>query len=385
MSRSDGRPKVLFVAPYGPAVGGIAAQVTDLVSELRQQGQVEPLVIDSTQRYRADWDLALWKRLWWGGWGAVKLAGRFVLTLFRHHPKAVLLTSSASYGLARDLVLGMLAKLAGKRLWLWFHFGRIPALSAARNWEWFLLRTVCRLADHVRVLDSESRRALHGALPGKDIRVFPNGINLEWVDGVLAAARQGGQLEAPKRPFRLVFVGMGLEAKGIVELVEACVRARDVGVTLEVIGPVGPEMQQQLEELARGRDDGAWLTLTGPMARSRVIARLAAADALALPSHTEGFPMCVLEAMACGKAVVATRVGAIPEMLGGNGLERAGVCVEPKSVPALESAIRMLAGDRIRAGDMGAFGRRRCESEYDLARLARRWAADLLEVAQAIE
>ena len=59
---------------------------------------------------------------------------------------------------------------------------------------------------------------------------------------------------------------------------------------------------------------------------------LANAEIFVLPSHTEGFPNAVLEAMALAKAIIASRVGAIPEMLA----DECGLLIEAKDVSGLK-------------------------------------------------
>ena len=65
-----------------------------------------------------------------------------------------------------------------------------------------------------------------------------------------------------------------------------------------------------------------------------VIRHIAKADLLVLPSYTEGAPMVVLEAMACGRAILATSVGAVPEMFDIGGPEECGVCIARHRGPA---------------------------------------------------
>ena len=96
----------------------------------------------------------------------------------------------------------------------------------------------------------------------------------------------------------------------------------------------------------------------------RVLARL---SVLCLSSHTEGMPNAVLEAMAAGRPVVATRVGGVPELIrdGEN-----GHLVEPGDAAGMARAVDRLLGDPARAAAMGEAGRRRAARDHDAGRLA---------------
>ena len=95
---------------------------------------------------------------------------------------------------------------------------------------------------------------------------------------------------------------------------------------------------------------------------------MAAADVIVLPSWSEGLPLAVLEAMACGKPVVATPVGGVGRAVV-EGVT--GVLVPPGEPITLASAIARLLVDPISAAAMGIEGRRRVESRYSLARFTR--------------
>ena len=97
-------------------------------------------------------------------------------------------------------------------------------------------------------------------------------------------------------------------------------------------------------------------------------AAAASADVLVLPSHHEGLPMSMLEAMAAGVAVVVTSVGAIPEALN---TDEDGVIVPPGDVDALADALDALLADSERRGRIAATGRARVIRDYSVARVAR--------------
>jgi glycosyltransferase involved in cell wall biosynthesis len=83
---------------------------------------------------------------------------------------------------------------------------------------------------------------------------------------------------------------------------------------------------------------------------------LAAGDIFALASHWEGFPLAIIEAMAAGLPVVATRVGGVPEIVEHG---RTGLIVSPQNKRDLADALRTLTNDPNRRRDMGAAGRAR--------------------------
>jgi glycosyltransferase involved in cell wall biosynthesis len=88
---------------------------------------------------------------------------------------------------------------------------------------------------------------------------------------------------------------------------------------------------------------------------------LASCDLVVCTSRIEPFGRCVLEAMACGKAVVASRVGGIPEVLGNDG---AGVLLDPGDVEGFADAVRDLLDNPERRTEMGAAARRRAVDNF---------------------
>ena len=105
----------------------------------------------------------------------------------------------------------------------------------------------------------------------------------------------------------------------------------------------------------------------GELSHANAMARLARAEVLVLPSHTEGFPNVVLEAMALGRAIVATSVGAVPEMLDGG----CGLLVPPRDPQRLSSAIRQVLFRPEVARRLAAAGRETIRARFSVERMAR--------------
>jgi glycosyltransferase involved in cell wall biosynthesis len=167
--------------------------------------------------------------------------------------------------------------------------------------------------------------AVHVIYNGVDSGLFAPGSRSD------ARNRLGLGTEAPL----LLYVGNLKASKGCLDLLEAlpALLARQPKARLVYVG-AGP-CREQLLERAAALGCGAQVTLAGAAAHDTLGDWFRAADLLCLPSHNEGVPNVVLEAMACGTPVVATDVGGIPEVVP----DYAGILVPPHDRAALSSAL----------------------------------------------
>src|SRR6185369_8413978 len=97
--------------------------------------------------------------------------------------------------------------------------------------------------------------------------------------------------------------------KGVLDLAAAWAQVPRGRLAIVGGGPARPALEDALAPL------GDRAMLVGPQPLAAVPAWLAACDVLVLPSHAEGTPNVVLEALACGRRVVATAVGGVPDLL----------------------------------------------------------------------
>lgn len=195
------------------------------------------------------------------------------------------------------------------------------------------------------------------------VRVVRNGLPSSFGAGAPGRADARRALGLPADGVHVLFVGNLLPHKGLSLLVEALLEVSEEDWRLIVVGdgPDGEPCRRRLESAgAAGR-----ACFLGRRRAADVEAALAAADLLALPSSQEGLPYVILEAMASARAVVATRVFGIPEMID-DGVH--GILVAPGDVEELAAALRRMIGDAPARERMGAAGRARFLAEFTLER-----------------
>ncbi|MHB1434883.1 MAG: glycosyltransferase family 4 protein [Thermoplasmata archaeon] len=180
-------------------------------------------------------------------------------------------------------------------------------------------------------------------------------------------------------PFFL-FVGRLASNKGLPELVDAFERVGRADPALRLVlvgedGGMGPWLTQRISEQGLG----ARVRWTGYLAdESLLAAAMGEAEALVLPSEYEAFGLVLLEALAQGTPVIASRVGGIPEFIES---ERSGLLVPPGDVAALAAAMERIRAEPARARQWGRYGREEVVPRYTWEACADRLDALFKEVA----
>jgi glycosyltransferase involved in cell wall biosynthesis len=218
-------------------------------------------------------------------------------------------------------------------------------------------RTVARLADvHVAISAGLARYLAER-----------EGFDEDEFEIVHYGLDAGPEPPPPPDAPRLALVGRLIPIKGHEVLLEALARVRDAlpGVTVELAGdgPLEPELRATVARLGLG-EAVAWLGRVAPP--TPVYER---AEIVVVPSFGEGFGMVALEAMERGRAVIASDVGGLPEIVAAG---ETGLIVPPGDVSALAAAIVELAGDPARAAALGAAGRERALAEFSQERCTER-------------
>src|SRR5918996_1397901 len=226
---------------------------------------------------------------------------------------------------AHWLASALVAPAAGKPVVLTLHgsgsAGRLEDLQVMARMPWLARRLLGRA--QVVIAVSEPLAEAARQVGAEDVRWIPNGVDIP--------AQVGEEADPPE----VLFVGRLSPEKGIRELVEA---TRELNLVVAGDGPLRSLVPNAL----------------GFVSHRKVERLLSQAAVVVIPSHREGLPMVLLEAMAHGRPVVATRVGGMPSMIDEG---RTGILVEPGDPAALRAAIERLLDDPDSRRRLGAAGR----------------------------
>lgn len=233
--------------------------------------------------------------------------------------------------------------------------------AALRFYAWLDCRLLRSYPAVAAVSDTVRDRLVSSGVPAEKVRVIDNGIDCDE----FARAR------APRAPRAAAVVGCvgRLVPQKNPEAFMAAARdviARMPGTRFVYIGE-GPE-REKLERLraAWGLEESVeFLGFQSDMA-----AAYGSLDVFVLPSRTEGLPMAILEAMAAGTPVIATRVGGVPRVVADG---ETGMLVEPGDQEALNGAILRLLADRELAARLAGSAQAWVRENFSSAAMARKY------------
>jgi teichuronic acid biosynthesis glycosyltransferase TuaC len=193
-----------------------------------------------------------------------------------------------------------------------------------------------------------------------------NGVNPEKFQ---LAEADGTELKSLKTKYgdtwNLVYVGYVSERKGIKDLLSAVQRLAASGrrrLRLILVGR--NDLGSFIKDFTRTQGIEELVVQVGPVLHDRVKIWMALADAFILPSHSEGMPTVLFEALYAGVPAIFTRVGGIGDILQDG---REALLIQPKSVEAIEQSIVRLMDDPNLCREMGARGHKLIRDNFTWA------------------
>lgn len=235
-------------------------------------------------------------------------------------------------------------------------------------------RWVCSFADRVLVNAHAIRDWLieDGYAPEK-IRVIRNGARIPVIDAPEARSRVRSELGIPTSGKVAMMVSRLNPKKGVEQFIDAVpnVLARIPDAWFVIVGDAvltseGQERAYMHGLAQRTRELGVQGRILFTGMRRDVPHLLAAADVSILPSHSEGFPNTVIEAMASGLPVVASSVGGIPELIQHG---RTGLLVPPGDVTALAESMVTVLSNSFLSRRLGEAARLHIRSRFSFEKM----------------
>jgi glycosyltransferase involved in cell wall biosynthesis len=217
-------------------------------------------------------------------------------------------------------------------------------LRPLTRWIWRRASRVVPVCDSLGVLARETS-------PSLAYSVIGNGVDLElFRPDATSDARES-------RPMRCLAVGRLIERKGLADVLRAWKMLPRGGYTLEIAGGGPQEAALRALTTELGLDDE--VRFAGPLSREEVAVRCRHADMFVLTPYEEAFGNVFAEAIAAGLPVIATDIGAIPDLVrqGEN-----GILVSPGDPSAIARAVRELGEDPARRAQIATRNRARAVS-----------------------
>jgi glycosyltransferase involved in cell wall biosynthesis len=365
------RPSVLVVAAAAPALGGIPTFAQLLTDSPHVRAVARTRLLNTTRVAVREAGTLSAANVAHAVTDVVRVlrAGRHVDVVHVHA------APGRTYPLLRMLALCAAARASGAGVICHVHSARInggspEGFSPGRVYRHLLRRLA--FVDLVLTVSDTGTRVLQRLVPGTRVETLDNAVDVAAF----------GLARPDRDPAVLLFVGTLSVRKGLLDLFAAAsrLRSRVAGWRLVVVG--GPaEVGEREAGQVRAAAEAAGMAdaLVGEERDRALRDRLAAASALVLPSHWEGQPMVLLEAMASGLPVVATRVGAVPDVVR-DGVD--GLLVDAGDVTALAAAMeRVVTSPELRRR-WGAAAHARALERHDLPVLAARLGVLYGQVAE---
>ncbi len=363
------RIRIAMLGAFPPAIGGISTCIDNLIrSNLRRRHAFLPFPTYSRKGGSASYEEESV-----AGKAARVLTdiARFILFLVRRAPHLVHVhTSFGDWSFWRDSMYVILSRSAGKPVFLQIHGGDLESFMRRHPAAGSAPRILLSFSTRIGVLSEMQERPLRALARRSGIDRVPNLVEMEDSP---PRRRKRSELGIPSGACVVLFAAPHLyPAKGVFELIRAAeiLLSSHPELRFWFIGGGGAENElRRIRQSMRGRER---VVLTGNLSPQAVRGWMSAADIFTLPSHGEGFPMSVLEAMSAGLPVVATRVGAVPEMIEeGTG----GLLIPPRDPEALARALSFLIARPSLRKKMGKHNRDKVSRLYSMTNAERIFGA----------
>lgn len=261
------------------------------------------------------------------------------------------------------------------------HAARVPititsrrSLSTYKTRSWTVLHRLCEIVSNrwTDLVIANSRAVKedvmrHEHVPSSLVMVIHNGVEWDRFGGTAAPDSLRKELGLAEDARVVGMIANLIHYKNHRMLIAAIplIKREIPGAHILLIGRDGG-MIEELRSYAAQLGVLDSITFTGP--RSDIPELLSLFQVSVLTSLEEGFPNAILESMASGVPVVATRVGGVPEAVEEG---KTGFMVDPKDPAALADRVIRILSDEVHAREMGAYAREKVREQFTTGRMVR--------------
>jgi len=190
------------------------------------------------------------------------------------------------------------------------------------------------------------------------------------------------KLSDRSKPTNILFLGHISIEKGLLDLFDAIsilTQDKNLNFSVDLVGdPINHQEFEDIIQQINVKKITNYINIREPIFGQKKIEHLKLADIFVLPSHHEGMPMTILEAMAAGLPIIATSVGGIPDLVN-NGIN--GFLVPPNSPTKLSDALKVLIQNPSLRFQMGVVNREKAKQDYDIEKYVEKLGAVYLKLA----
>ncbi len=335
------KKRILVVGPVPPPRGGIASLMLDLVgSELNQYYDFE--------LFARQFTFPKWAK------GPVSRniirALKYLRYLLKciHGRYSLIHVHSPGHRFLQSAVYMLLARVKGIKTLLHLHGNEwAPFYDDKTSFQQFLILTGLRRASRIVVIRENWVEKLQGLGLEAKVSLLPNMIPGAKDPDPEDMDRTRRKLEIGPDDFVVFLAGAGAVGrdKGMLDILDAVGPVSRELDSVRFVVAGGEEMPGQMEHVInviQERNLHKWMRIMGDMDREDVLAIMDIASVFLLPSYIEGMPISIMEAMRSSTPVVATPVGAIPEMIEH---EDSGLIIRVGSPEDIKDAVLRIAFD----------------------------------------
>lgn len=318
---------ILVLAPCPPGVGGIATW-SKMIGDYSTNDQDNKLYFINVGSNKVDnMNRNILQRVFYGFDDLFDVVKQVKNLLSHEKIDLFHMTVTGSLSLFRDRVLIKIAKKYNIPVVLHIRIGRIPSIKRKNTFEWIYFKHNLKKADKIITIDETTYHSLKddfgnvvNVINPIDTKKYANYPSMHFQNGVIT------------------YVGWIIKEKGIEELL-SCFNKIHLNrpLLLKLVGPYNSKYISFLKK----KYDFQNVQLFGKIGNAETLQIVANSEIFVLPSYTEGCPNSVLESMLCKTPIIASNVGAIPEML----QDERGIVVKPQDEDDLLEKIVWLLED----------------------------------------